>query len=228
MHCGHELAAHDAQARSASSGVRGASRAVSSAGLIAAGLVAGAMVFSVARSAHPDLARPVAVREAAFAEGDLPALLRDARNASDEDRTRLLKALLSHLRFKDVAALESADPSTARTATIANDWVNFHAETKRQIALVLNDLADTTNGSAVFESVRLPVTLLLGEVLLAGVELEPRALERLIENFYIHAGGIGAGSYGIPLLQAVGRVVQSYAPPEPRLQQQLHKFLLDP
>ncbi|MBK9383392.1 MAG: hypothetical protein IPN34_01005 [Planctomycetes bacterium] len=67
------------------------------------------------------------------------------------------------------------------------------------------------------------MALLLGEILLAGVETEPRALERLIENFYWFASGYGSG-----VLQAVGNVVRTYAPPEPRLQDQLQKFLLNP
>lgn len=218
MHCGHELAAHDALPSAPEGGRRSASRAVSSSGLIAAGLVAGAMVFSLASSAHPALARPAVVREASFAERDLVAILESSRQ--DPGALERLSALL---RFQDVEALTNAEPAALRSAnSIANDWVNFHAETKRQIALVLNDLASDPN-LAPYRSVQLPVLLLLGEILLAGVELEPRALERLVENFRIYAAPYGAG-----LLQAVGRHVQGYAPPEPRLQQQIHDLLIDP
>jgi hypothetical protein len=218
MHCGHELAAQDALPSAPEGHKRTASRAVSSSGLLAAGLVAGAMVFSLTSSAPPSLARPMAVRASAFVDRDLIALLRNGPAG--------LEALKPLLRFDDIEALASADPATVRSAnTIANDWVNFHAETKRQIALVLNDLAADPG---VFTNLRLPVALLLGEILLAGVELEPRALERLIENFYVYCGGVGATSYGIGVLQAVGNVVQGYAPAEPRLQQQLRDFLLHP
>jgi hypothetical protein len=215
MHCGHELAAQDALPSAAEGNGRSASRAVSSSGLIAAGLVAGAMVFSLTSSTPPVLARQATVRVASFAEADLLAAFRSGP-------AEISKRLEPLLRFKSIDALQSADAAAVRSASIANDWVNFHAETKRQIALVLDDLACDPNLAA-YRSVQLPVALLLGEILLAGVELEPRALERLVETFRVYAGDYGDG-----VLQAVGNVVRGYAPAEPRLQQQLHDALLDP
>lgn len=218
MHCGHELAAHDALPSAEVSNVRSATRAVSSSGLIVAALVAGSIVFSLASSAHPELAHPTPVREAAISDGNLVEILRRGQAGLGGDEN-----LMPLLRIKNIEALITTDPATVRSAnTIANDWVHYHAETKRQIALVLHDLACQSNKAA-YRSVQLSVTLLVGEILIAGVELEPRALERLIESFYFYGE-----DYGHDLLRAVGRVVQRYAPPEPRLQDQLRKFLLDP
>ncbi len=215
MHCGHELAAAEALPSATEGQRRSASRAVSSSGLIVAGLVAGAMVFSLTSSTPPVITHQATVRVVPFAEAELLAALR----SSPEEFAARLTPLL---RFKNIGALESADDAAVRSASIANDWVNFHAETKRQIALVLNDLANSANLAA-YRSVQLPVALLLGELLLAGVELEPRALERLVESFRIYAKDFGDG-----VLQAVGNVVRTYAPAEPRLQLALQDALLDP